>query len=100
MTLRSATADDFEAANRVIEAAVMTWDLPERVKYLAIPSYLYRIQDLGMLDMIVAEGSAADIYEVIAWEAADPKDTPPPNTVMLLQGIGTQLLSAASAIAA
>lgn len=65
----------------------MTWDLPGRVKHLALPSYLYRIPDLGTLEMIVAEGNEADIYGVIAWEAADPKDTPPTHTGMLLQGI-------------
>lgn len=47
MTLRPATADDLEAVNRVIENAVMTWDLPDRVKRLASPATSTVFRTLG-----------------------------------------------------
>ncbi len=38
--IRLAGHADLEAINRVIEVAVMTWDLPDRVKRLSLPAYL------------------------------------------------------------
>ncbi len=52
--IRTATADDLDAINDVISAALMTWDLPERVKRLSLPSYIYDIQDLQHYQIAVA----------------------------------------------
>ena len=46
LNLRPAAPDDLEEVNQVIEAAVMTWDLTERVKRLSLPSYRYNAHDL------------------------------------------------------
>jgi N-acetylglutamate synthase-like GNAT family acetyltransferase len=108
--LRPATVADLDAANRLIEAAVMTWKLPERVKRLALPSYRYHAYDLDHLDLVVAETSDHRIVGVAAVEPALSQDLPPGQTGLLLhgvyvdpaayrRGIGTRLLDAAAAAA-
>ncbi|KPJ90562.1 MAG: hypothetical protein AMJ53_13265 [Gammaproteobacteria bacterium SG8_11] len=106
INVRSATKADLGAINGVIEAAVMTWDLPERVKRLSLSSYRYNEFDFEHLDMVVSEDSHRNVIGVAAWEQADTKDTPAGLTALLLhgiyvdpshhhQGIGRQLFRAA-----
>lgn len=108
--LRCGTAVDLDAANRVIEAAVMTWALPERVKRLSLPSYRYQPHDLDHLDLLLAEEHSVGVVGVAAWEPADPKDCPTGSRALLLHGIyvapdrqrngiGARLLAAAEAAA-
>lgn len=85
--LRKATTKDLETVNKIIDAAVMTWDIPERVKRLSLPSYHYHSHDLEMLEMVVAETSELQIAGVAAWEQADTKDTPAGQEALLLHGI-------------
>jgi len=104
--IRPANLDDLPAINRVIEAAVMTWDLPERVKRLTLPSYRYNEHDFEHLQMVVAIDPAGSIVGVASWEAAEPRDCPADSTGLLLHGlyvdpaaqrsgIGSALLTAA-----
>lgn len=110
VTLRAAAPADLPRLNAVIEAAVMTWRLPERVKRLALPTYRYSSHDLAHLEIVVAEQGRGEIVGVAAWEAADPRDLPPPSSGLLLhglyvdprkqgEGIGTRLLESAVAAA-
>jgi N-acetylglutamate synthase-like GNAT family acetyltransferase len=85
--LRPATVADLDAINQVITAAVMTWQLPERVKRLSLPSYHYTTMDQAHLDIVVAEDSARNIVGVAAWEPAQPNDIPEDQTALLLHGI-------------
>ena len=85
--IRPATLDDLPAINRVIEAAVMSWDLPERVKRLTLPSYRYNAHDFEHLQMVVAEDPAGRIVGVASWEAAEPRDCPAGARGMLLHGL-------------
>ena len=85
--LRPASAADLDAVNRVIEAAVMNWKLPERVKRLSLPSYRYTAQDLIHLDMAVAADTQQNIIGIAAWEPADARDTPAGRSALLLHGI-------------
>jgi len=105
MTITPANQDDLDAINRVIEAAIMRWDLPERVKRLSIPSYFYNEQDLQHLEIVVANQDNS-IIAVASWEPAENKDTPSNQTGLLLHGlyvhpdyqnigIGKKLLNAA-----
>ena len=55
INIRPANEDDLDAINGVIEAAVMSWQLPERVKRLALPSYRYNAMDLKYFSLAVAE---------------------------------------------
>lgn len=100
--LRPAGSTDLPALNAVIEAAVMGWHLPERVKRLALPSYRYTEHDLDHLELWVAQAPRG-IVGVIALEPADERELPDGKHGLLLhglyvhpdhqhQGIGTRLL--------
>lgn len=65
----------------------MTWNLPERVKRLSLPSYRYSSADFNYLQMVVAEDETHTIIGVAGWEQADPKDTPAGHSALLLHGI-------------
>ena len=104
--LRKATATDLAVINTIIDAAIMTWDLPERVKRLSLLSYHYEQHDLETLDIVVAENTEHHIVGVAAWEPVGPTDALEGYSTMLLhgiyvapeqqhKGIGTQLLRAA-----
>jgi predicted N-acetyltransferase YhbS len=104
-SIRPASKTDLDAINRIIEAAIMTWDLAERVKRLTLPTYKYNEMDLQHLEIVVAEQSGT-IVGVAAWEQANSIDAPKGKTALLLhgvyvdpehhrQGIGSLLFSAA-----
>lgn len=106
VVLRPAQANDLDVLNAVIERAISTWNLPERVKRLSLPSYRYQEHDLSHLHIVVAEDKARAIAGVAAWEAANPRDAPAGKRGLLLhglyvdpakqkQGIGSRLLEAA-----
>ncbi len=103
--LRPAIDADLGAVNVVIERAVMTWKLPERVKRLAMPSYFYAGCDLKHLQIVVAEDRAIGVVGLAAWEPAVARDCPQGLRGLQLHGIfvkpdqqrhgiGTRLLSA------
>lgn len=104
--IRAANRADLDIINQIIEAAVMTWNLPERVKRLSLPSYRYTLLDFEHFEFKVAEDEQQKIVAVAAWEPADLKDTPEQQSGLLLhglyvhpdarkQGIATQLIHAA-----
>lgn len=106
LTLHSISAAELPAVNAVIEAAVLGWQLPERVKRLVLPSYRYDAADLQHLQINALSTPAQQIVAVAAWEAADLRDTPAQQTGLLLhglyvhpawqrQGLGKRLLQAA-----
>jgi len=84
--IQSANKEMLDAINALVEAAIMTWDLPERVKRLTLSSYRYTVQDMLHLEIIVAKVDQA-IAGVAAWEEADSNDTPDNKTALLLHGI-------------
>ena len=65
----------------------MTWQLPDRVKRLALPSYRYTALDFAHLDMVVAEDAQRNVTAVAAWEPADSRDTPAGQNGLLLHAI-------------
>jgi predicted N-acetyltransferase YhbS len=85
-TIRPASIEDLDAINRIIEAAIMTWDLSDRVKRLTIPTYKYNEMDLQHLEVVVAEEDGT-IVGVAAWEPASSTDAPRARTALLLHGI-------------
>lgn len=104
LQIRTASQKDIDALNRVVEAAVKTWNLPERVKRLALPSYRYNEHDFEHYEIVVAE-SGNQLVGVAAW---DTVAQPGPEQTRLLflhglyvlpeqqrSGIGSRLLAAA-----
>lgn len=83
--IRPARESDHLQINHVIEQAVMTWDLPERVKQLSLSSYYYHEHDLEHFHIIVAE-TGADIVGVAAWER-QPITIQGNRQALLLHGI-------------
>lgn len=107
VTLRPATTADLPALNEIVERAVMTWQLAERVKRLSLPSYRYHAHDFAHMHGVVAEGVAGVLRGVAVWDTADARDTPPGRRGLLLHGlyvdpahqragIGSRLLDAAA----
>jgi N-acetylglutamate synthase-like GNAT family acetyltransferase len=108
--LSSAQESDLAGINQVIEAAVNSWDLPERVKRLSLPSYRYTSLDFEHLEFMVAKDGQQNIIAVAAYEPAESKDTPEQQSGLLLHGLyvhpaaknhglGTRLFSAVDNIA-
>ena len=87
--LRYATENDLPAINLVIDAAIMAWNLPDRVKRLSLPSYHYNEVDLQHFEIVIIE-QHTQILGLVAWEQADIKDTPAQQTGLLLHGIYVQ----------
>ena len=86
-TVRRATRGDLARINALIESAIATWDLPERVQRLSLPSYRYDEHDLAHADIVVAENSLGDLLGVAAWEPANASDAPKDHTALLLHGL-------------
>ncbi len=108
--LRPAQKADLAALNAVIERAVMTWRLPERVKRLTLFAYRYRPHDLEDMHIVVAEDRARAVIGVAAWAPAEARDVPAGRRGLLLhglyvdpaharRGVGGRLLEAALAAA-
>jgi predicted N-acetyltransferase YhbS len=87
INLRPAEKADLPAVNKVIERAVKTWKLPERVIRLAMPTYLYTGHDLQHLHIVLAEDSTVGVIGVAAWEAAAVRDCPQGKRGLLLHGL-------------
>lgn len=105
IVLRRAKPVDVAAVNGVIERAVMSWQLTERVKRRVLPLYRYNQWDFEELELIVAVNEGNHIIGVAAWEYAKPHDIPVGLEGLLLhalyvdpsyhrQGIGRRLVAA------
>jgi predicted N-acetyltransferase YhbS len=106
LQIRAARPADLDAINDVIERAVMSWKLAERVKRLSLPMYRYDAVDFGVLETVVAEHGNGRIVGVAAWEPGQAVDAPAGATAILLhglyvdpghhrKGVGSRLLAAA-----
>ena len=54
LTIRLANKNDLRSINQVIEKALMTWKLTDRVKRLVLPTYFYNELDLEHFIIFVA----------------------------------------------
>ena len=86
-SIRPAHSADLEAINAVIEACVMGWNLPPRVKRLALGSYLYSPPDLGFMELLLAVSPGGEIAGIAALEPADAGELPEDRNGLLLHGL-------------
>lgn len=104
-------SEQLDRINRVVAAAIGTWDLPERVKRISIPVYLYHESDLPHMQFVAARsGESDEIVGFAAVEEADPAEGPARGAMLLhgiyvdprylRGGIGSALLAAAEKLAA
>ncbi len=111
ISIQRAGPADLELVNQVVERALMTWTLPERVKRLALMSYRYQALDFDYMTLAVARTPDNQIRGVAAWEEAQPRGLPEGKTGLLLhglyvdpsvsrRGLGRRLLAAALEAAA
>lgn len=111
LQLRSADPSDLEQINDLISRAIQSWNLPDRVKRIGLPIYLYRSSDLEFLQLVLAEDMDGNLVGVAAWEPAPERDAPRGRSALMLHGIyvdpdlhrcgiGTRLLDAAVQAAA
>lgn len=84
--IRQAGSRDLEAVNAVVEAGVQSWDLPERVKRLVMPSYRYTAADLAHVNLRVLE-LGDDLAGLAAWEPLAPGELPERVPAALLHGL-------------
>ena len=77
---------DLAAVNRVVEAALMTWDLAPRVKRLILPVYRYTEADWIHADLVAAR-VGGQIVGVACYEPADRSDVEGGRTACLLHGL-------------
>jgi GNAT superfamily N-acetyltransferase len=87
ITIRLANVQDLGELNRVVERAVMSWRLPDRVKRLALPTYLYNEHDMQHMEILVAVDPEKSLIGLAAWELFDYKDDPQQRSSILLHGI-------------
>lgn len=106
LDIGKAKVSDLGIINALIDSAIGTWKLSDRVKRTSSPLYHYHEQDLEYLDMVVARTLDDGMVGIAAWEAADQFDAPPGYSALLLhgiyvvpdlhhRGIGTNLLESA-----
>lgn len=100
--VRPASSDDLASVNGVIHSAIMSWNIPDRVKRLSLPIYSYSMEDMQHLSMYVGEDETG-VVGVAACEPAHDSETPIRKMGVLLhgiyvrsdrhrQGVGTELL--------
>ncbi len=87
LTIQPASAADLPVINAIIEACVANWDLPERVKRLALAGYFYRREDLECMQIVVACFENGKAIGVGAIGPVPAEDLPAGKTGALLHGL-------------
>ena len=98
------------AINTIVEQAVASWDVTERVKRLALPGCKYRREDMDHMWLMAAEAKDGKLCGFTALEEADGAELPVPGPGLLIHGlyvrpalmgagIGTHLLQVGAGVA-
>ena len=87
VSLRQADSDDLDDINNVIDAAMDSWGLAERVKRISQPLYRYQSHDLEHLQILVAESGASGIVGVATLEQTPASGFPGAQTTSILHGL-------------
>ena len=78
---------ELERINDIIKFAIDTWLLPERVKRISLPLYLYEAEDLLHMQFLVAEGADVGIVGLAALEEFDSTEFVDLGRTMLVHGL-------------
>ncbi len=79
---------DLSLVNPLIEQCVATWDLPDRVKRLVLPTYRYTEADVAHLTFATASAQASgELVGVATWETPDSAELAPKPSGLLLHGL-------------
>jgi GNAT superfamily N-acetyltransferase len=108
-TLRAVAVGDIDDVNRVMAAAIDTWDLSPRLKRLAMPAYRYRRDDFDHLTVLGA-WQADRLLGFVSVEPTDERQPLGGRPALLVHGlyvrpqvqgcgIGTRLIDAARELA-
>lgn len=87
LAIRPAQRSDLDAINGVVEAAVMSWPLPAKLKRRALPDFHYHTIDLDVAMLLIAIGSRSHVLGVVACEPARLTDNPQERNALLLDGL-------------
>ncbi|MEM9602136.1 MAG: GNAT family N-acetyltransferase [Pseudomonadota bacterium] len=88
VTLRKASPDDLMFINGIIETAVMSWQLPERVKRLTLPNYRYAAEHFDAMTLFLATGKdSADVLGVLAICPAVEAEVPGGRPATRIHGV-------------
>jgi N-acetylglutamate synthase-like GNAT family acetyltransferase len=81
--------DQLQAINRVIEAAIQSWPVTDRVKRLSLPVYRYAVADLDCYEIHAAriQGQLVGVVAWCHWNSTHEADRSPQA---LLHGIYVQ----------
>lgn len=85
--MREATGEDLDAINGVVERALMSWELPERVKRLSLPVYRYARHDFNAMGFLVAVDGKDCVVGVAAWDPEESTGPPGAGRGLLLHGL-------------
>lgn len=86
LKLTQATIDDLPDINNIIELAISSWNLPQRVKRLSLSSYLYDELDLQHYTIFLAQVNNNTIG-IISYEQAESKDVSLEKNVLFVHGL-------------
>ena len=81
---------DLPAINAIVEQAVASWDVTERVKRLAMPDYQYRREDMDHMWLLAAQAKDGKLWGFAALEEADSAELPAPGPGLLMHGLFVQ----------
>ena len=85
--LRRLSAADLDGINAVIEAAVMSWEKPLRVRRLSLPSCQYGLHDFDHLTFVGATQSSGPVVGMVAWEPSLVAEAPGEGMSLAIHGL-------------
>lgn len=86
-SMHGEACSDLDTVNAVVTQAMLSWDLPARVRRLALPSLIYSSLDLEHMHIAIVDEIDGSGVGIAAWEEADQHDAPNGARAVLLHGL-------------
>jgi len=84
-SMHGEACSDLDTVNAVVTQAMLSWDLPARVRRLALPSLIYSSLDLEHMHIAIVDEIDGSGVGIAAWEEADQHDAPNGARAVLLR---------------